>query len=320
MSYSNYTLDIISSHPKFSGKSLKKYSVDGIETVGAWGDEPFEIRFKNNTWQTVQVKISIDGTDIMTGELASTEPSEKMWLVKGYSTLSLKAWPESNNGGARFVFTSGENGVAANTHGNVSSRGIIAAAVYIEGHVTPTLYYTPICNCYGNCGCGTLRLNNYFTWSNDHHSRRKRLQTNSSNTLDTKSTAFISDSRSYNSFNVTCNTAPVASNSINLNDSDSSTVGSLTSVASVGAGEYVSQNISYVQGLVKPTFSETIRVRYLWWDELETKLKGSSKIANDQPTGFPADKKNINLGATPRVKSAAAGYVHRSENPIYTRF
>jgi len=49
MSSQNYSLEIISHHPKFNNKALRKYYVDGIETIGAWGDEPFEIRFKNNT-------------------------------------------------------------------------------------------------------------------------------------------------------------------------------------------------------------------------------------------------------------------------------
>lgn len=134
---SNYTLEIISHHPQFKNKNLRQYYVDGINTVGAWGDEPFEIRFKNNTYQKVQVKISLDGTDVLTGRPATTEVSKDMWVVNGYGTLNLKAWPENNNGGASFVFTSANNSVAAHTHGNLSSRGIIAAAVYVEGHVEP---------------------------------------------------------------------------------------------------------------------------------------------------------------------------------------
>ena len=69
---SNYSLEVISHHPTFKNKSLRKYYVDGIDTIGAWGDEPFEIVFKNNTWQKVQVKLSLDGTDILTGEPANT--------------------------------------------------------------------------------------------------------------------------------------------------------------------------------------------------------------------------------------------------------
>src|SRR5574338_1333409 len=143
MSKQNYSLEIISHHPTFRNKSLRKYYVEGIETVGAWGDEPFEIKFTNHTWQKVQVKITVDGTDVLTGEPATTDPTKEMWVVNGYGTLSLKAWPETSNGGAAFIFTSANNSVAIHTHGDLSSRGIVAAAVYVEGHVEP-IRYTPI--------------------------------------------------------------------------------------------------------------------------------------------------------------------------------
>src|ERR1700690_45680 len=97
MSNPNYTLEIISHHPEFKNRNLKKYLVEGIETVGAWGNEPFEIRFKNNTYQKIQVKLSVDGTNILTGEPATTEVSKNMWVVNGYGTLNLKAWPENHN-------------------------------------------------------------------------------------------------------------------------------------------------------------------------------------------------------------------------------
>ena len=137
MTNPNYSLEIISHHSQFQNKSLRKYSVDGIETVGAWGDEPFEIRFTNHTWSRIQVKISLDGTDVFTGEPATTEATKDMWVVEGYGVLSLKAWPETNNGGASFIFTSANNSVAVHTHGDLSSRGIVAAAVFTEGHVEP---------------------------------------------------------------------------------------------------------------------------------------------------------------------------------------
>ena len=137
MSHPNYTLEVISHHSKSNGKTLRKYSVEGIETVGAFGDEPFSVVFKNNTYQKVQVKLSLDGTDILTGKPADTQVSEKMWVVNGMDTLTLKAWPEDNQGGAAFIFTSADSSVAVHTHGDMSSRGIIAAAVFTEGHVEP---------------------------------------------------------------------------------------------------------------------------------------------------------------------------------------
>ena len=280
MSYSPYTLDIVSQHNQFNNKTLRKFNVEGVETVGAWGNEPFEIVFKNNTYQRVQVKISIDGTDIMTGDLASTTVTDKMWLVEGNSTLTLKAWPEDNNGGARFVFTSGNKGVAANTHGDVSNLGIIAAAVYIEGDLTP--FY----------------LNGNY-WNNVY-GRRARIGYNS----QTKGILRLD----------------LMDVHTNCDESFRSTETSteLVSQASVGAGEFVTQNIKYVEGLRKPVFTEAVRVRYVWWDELKAKLQENYK-QDLQPSGFPADKKNIDLVKTPRIKTSAASF-RRSENPKFSRF
>ena len=142
-------MEIISHHPEFKNRSLKKYGIDGVETIGVWGDESFAIRFHNNTPEDVQVKFSIDGTDILTGELADTNTAGQMWLVKRYNQICLSAWPENSKGGAAFVFTSANNGVALNTHGDISNRGIIAAAVFEEG--APREIFT---KSYTKC-CGT---------------------------------------------------------------------------------------------------------------------------------------------------------------------
>jgi uncharacterized protein YfeS len=37
MSKPNYSLEIISHHPTFKNKSLRKYYVEGIDTIGVWG-------------------------------------------------------------------------------------------------------------------------------------------------------------------------------------------------------------------------------------------------------------------------------------------
>jgi hypothetical protein len=66
------------------------------------------------------MKLSLDGTDILTGKPADTQVSKDMWVVDGMKSISLKAWPEDNNGGAAFIFTSANNSVAVHTHGDLS--------------------------------------------------------------------------------------------------------------------------------------------------------------------------------------------------------
>lgn len=137
----NYELNIISHHPKFNGQTLEKHFVDNIQTIGVWGEEPFEIEVKNNTSQKVQVRLSLDGTDILTVTPATKQPSGAMWLLDGFAIMKLSAWPETSNTGARFVFGKTLDSVAANTHGDMSNKGIIAAAFFTEGYVEPRRTY-----------------------------------------------------------------------------------------------------------------------------------------------------------------------------------
>ena len=313
---SNYSLEIISHHPTFKNKSLRKYYVDGIDTIGAWGDEPFEVKFTNHTWQKVQVKISIDGTDVLTGEPATTDATKDMWVVNGYGTLSLKAWPETNNGGAAFVFTSANNSVAIHTHGDLSSRGIVAAAVYTEGHVTP---YSPIV------------INNHYPYRRslyDHYYTSDNTGGMIGGTLG--GTTFGSNSISTSSAGDSLGSSDVFTCSFNasdargegaasasLSDAQQNSAKGLESLVSVGAGQHVDQKITYVAGLVKPTFGETVRVRYLWWDDLVSKLR-QNNVPMPHASGFPADQKktNINLGSTPRIGEYGGRAFPREATPI----
>jgi hypothetical protein len=324
---SNYEINVISHHPQFNGKSLRKYNVNGIETVGAWGDEPFEIRFKNNTWQKVQVKISVDGTDVLSGKQADTLVSKDMWVVNGYAELCLKAWPETNNGGAGFVFTSATGSVALHTHGDLSNRGIIAAAVYTEGHVEPIkitppvrveehhhhyppyIPYTPpsnpwyepiwIYNTSDNTGSNYGRRSKSFTANNTYKSSSAIPAASGGGT-------YTSNSIFNNVGTLGACDAGASFDCFSAEVSDADSRG-LEELVSVGAGEHVDQKITYVTGLIKPTFTETVRVKYIWWDDLVEKLRSHSK-AQAQPSGFPGDskQKNIDLKGTPRIRDGRA--------------
>lgn len=135
------TLDIISQSLEDRGRAFRQYQVEGINTIGVFGDEPFSIRFANDSWQRVQVKLSLDGTDILTGNQATLDEHERMWVIEPRTELNLQAWPESRQGGARFAFTTVENSVAAHTHGDLTAKGIISAAVFVEGY-RPPVYHT----------------------------------------------------------------------------------------------------------------------------------------------------------------------------------
>lgn len=305
---SNYELNVISHHKDFSGKTLKKYHVGGIDHIGAYGDENFSVQFKNNTGNKVQVVLSLDGTNILSGKPATTEVSNDMWVVNAYGSLTLQAWPEDNNGGARFVFTSADNSVAIHTHGDLSSRGIIAAAVFVEGAPTsPFVINNPI---------RVIEKHHHhhpFTYPSypyDPYWINNVYTSNNSKSILRNNTAIPSSSVMFNN----CGDDFGASGDSNpyLGTADAGAGGGLEELVSVGAGQYTEQAITYVQGLIKPVFTETVRVKFVWWDALKDMLR-TQTAAQEQPSGFPGDKnkKNIDLKRTPRMGKR----VLRAEQP-----
>jgi hypothetical protein len=124
-----------------TNKPYISHNIDGEKVIGVFENEPFKIKFTNDSWKKVQIRVSVDGTDILTGELASTEPEGKMFLVNPFDTIELCAWPEDNNGGAEFLFGTTKNSVAANTHGNLSAKGLIAVAIFEESESERRINY-----------------------------------------------------------------------------------------------------------------------------------------------------------------------------------
>jgi hypothetical protein len=220
----------------------------------------------------------------LTGDLANTQVTKDMWVVQPYGTLALKAWPETNKGGAAFIFTTADNGVGTHLHGDQSNRGIIAAAVYTEGYKEPERFESS----------RTLRRSKISGQSLNWNDTTKGL---------TKSTT-VGGMRE------------IGESSLSDTD-DSLTLGDLKELVAVGAGDQVTQNIAYVQGLIKPVFSEVVKVKYLWWDELVSKLEGAP---DTHQTGFPGDLKIMSLGDTPRLKTSGKKAPIKKLAPTITRF
>jgi hypothetical protein len=265
MKQSKYELNIISRHPKFDGKTLVKHFIDNIDTIGVWGEEAFEIQVKNNTSEKVQVRISLDGTDVLTAQPANVQPGGKMWLLGPWQTLNLPAWPEDTEKGARFMFGKTANSVAANTHGDLSQKGIVAAAFFSEGYIP------------------RQRVSYFLGGSDWNRPIRTRMDR-----VDTKSAKSLS---SYDSFDY-CAAA-------------SAEIAEINEGPAVGAGETIQQKIASVQGLRQPTFDQIVSLRYLWWDDLKAKLeKYNSSEHPSGFIDAPLPQKLANLGKTPRIERA----------------
>lgn len=105
-------------------------------TVGAEIGEPYAVVFTNPTAGPVEVRISIDGIDILTGLPASLATTGPRHFVGPKATIVIEAWPESNQGGGRFVFAP-EGMAVADFKPTGSPKGVIAAAMFIESAPPP---------------------------------------------------------------------------------------------------------------------------------------------------------------------------------------
>lgn len=265
----NYELNIVSAEKDSKGKKLKKYNINGTDFLGVYENESFEVEFKNNSWKTVQVRISIDGTDIITGKEADLKPAGEMWVCNPYSTIILKAWPETTKGGASFIFGKAADSVAEHTHGNLDSRGIISAAVFTEQEVNYTLTYNQ-------------------SWYNPptYRSLGTRICSNT-----------FGGGGTYSANTVSLNSDYETKCAATMDSMDFSEA----SLPAVGAGEHIDQEIQKVAGLNNPVYQTVLMVKYQWWTKLKSDLRklGFDK-ADMSSIGFPGEQKMINLGSTPK--------------------
>ena len=264
----SYELEIISQGKRHEGDIYRTFNIDNEDIIGVKKREAFEIKFRNNTLQRVQVRLSVDGTDILTGELASTKPSGKMWLVEPNEVMRLQAWPEDSKGGSRFVFSSEESSVAVNTHGNRAGIGLIAAAVYVE---KPSEYV--------------------FSGSNIFVSPVGAQPIFTSFDSTGKFTRFLPVDAPM----------PVAGGIEQVFDNKLDSTGKFTRSLAVGAGERVEQVLDNKKGLHSPVLDDIVQVRYLPWEKLQKLL-----VAKPGTNAFPGDEptRHIDLSNVPKTKPA----------------
>lgn len=118
------------------GCALRAYPVDGRPTIGVHGDEDYEVVVEAHG-KRLQVAISVDGTNVLTGKKAVWSDLKDTFVVEPHARCALAAWPETDRRGARFRFTSVPESVAANTHGDLGAVGYISVAVWEEGYRPP---------------------------------------------------------------------------------------------------------------------------------------------------------------------------------------
>lgn len=106
-------------------------SFSTLGTVAAVNGEAFAVELNNPTEKRLGVKLSIDGTDYLTGQPADLKPG-RMFILEPGQTSQVTVWQETERGGATLIFTTLRRSVAAHVHGDLRAAMTIAAAVFVD--------------------------------------------------------------------------------------------------------------------------------------------------------------------------------------------
>ena len=292
----SYELKVISLDEISNGKVLKQYDVGEDKIIGCYENEKFAIVFKNNTWNKLQIKISIDGTDILTSKLADTSEIGDMWSVAPYGTLELKAFPETNKGGAEFLFGKPSDSVAINTHGVKTGIGYIAAAVFVEKDVVNQSYWSKGVN---PNEFQVLPYNPQFIPTTPWITPLEPWTTINDNTKFNEVKGFPVNINTTCTINVgkTMTASTLQAGYLKASED-------IDSEPAVGAGDYVDQKITKVASLNKPILTSVINIKYEWWTSLRSKIRQGKEASKPINPAFPGDGtvKILDLKSTPKGK------------------
>ena len=315
-SVQDFRMEIVSRNPDTDGKKVRNYNVDGINTIGVQENEPFEIWFHNNSSEAVSAIVSVDGFNCITAKPASLDANkDSMWFVRAHSTLHIKAWHESSEGGSRLVFTTPEKSVVYNKSGDMSHRGIIAVAVFteqdnprkIEEWTWRRTVDTRDDYFYGRRrSMGHILADDVTKGMVGGSAEGMSYSANASvggamtsgGIQGTPPMTDISDGAATMDFDY-APTAATGKGGQHVNSTRQ------TKSAAVGAGEYTSQKTHTVKGLDKPVLNCVVRTRYMFWDEL-VKLLETARPKDTFASGFPASANTFaDLSSVPKTVSNA---------------
>lgn len=104
---------------------------------------PYAVRLRNNSPERVLVVLSVDGLNVINGEVAS--PDQTGYVLDPWQSADITGWRKSQREVAQFVFTHPGNSYADRT-GRPNNIGVIGIAVFNEAErwVPPTPRAPPV--------------------------------------------------------------------------------------------------------------------------------------------------------------------------------
>lgn len=117
-------------------QELPAYLHRGQRWVAGNEGHPYAVRLRNNSAARVLVVLSVDGLNVISGDVAS--PDQTGYVLDPWQSADITGWRKSRQEVAQFVFTDPGNSYADRT-GRPDNIGVIGVAVFNEA----TRYMAP---------------------------------------------------------------------------------------------------------------------------------------------------------------------------------
>ncbi|MFL9583949.1 hypothetical protein [Stenotrophomonas sp. AB1(2024)] len=108
---------------------LPSYLHRGQYWVAGRQGQPYAVRLRNNSPERVLVVLSVDGLNVISGEVAA--PDQTGYVLDPWQSADITGWRKSRQEVAQFVFTAPGNSYADRT-GRPDNIGVIGVAVFNE--------------------------------------------------------------------------------------------------------------------------------------------------------------------------------------------
>ena len=112
------------------GRSLQSFVYQGKTYVMGHYNNRYRVRIRNHTGHRIEAVVSVDGRDVISGELGSFE-EQRGYLVDGHSSVLIDGFRQSDQNVASFRFTTPGDSYSARM-GTPQHLGVIGVAVFRE--------------------------------------------------------------------------------------------------------------------------------------------------------------------------------------------
>lgn len=113
-----------------NGRPIREYGHRGLTFVEGRRNQPYTLKFRNNSARRVLAVISVDGLSVVDGKPA--ENDSRGYIVPAYQQIEITGWRTSLEETNQFVFDTKKRANSTQQQGEDTNCGVIAVKVFDE--------------------------------------------------------------------------------------------------------------------------------------------------------------------------------------------